>query len=239
MTVVLIVTPAIFAVKLRTGHQVVTAPTLAGADLPGAFVLEVTIALSLRPSLGQPPSTTATSAGEHLAHSGFRLHLAGLAVAHRGAGDRGGWRGQFTDRRRRASGRRSWVAGCWGAGADRGRAQLGGLQRDERLQRIAGVADRRGRVRRPVSAVGGGHGVRVDHVAAPGDMVGRSRACCCSSATDSGIRRDRGHRLALPQCRARRGQPGGGEHRSARMPGVALGCSWSRSPRRCRSCTPT
>ena len=40
MTVVLIVTFAIFAVKLVTGHQVVTAPTLAGADLSGAFVLE-------------------------------------------------------------------------------------------------------------------------------------------------------------------------------------------------------
>ena len=60
MTVVLIVTFAIFAVKLVTGHQVVTAPTLAGADLSGAFVLEVTIALSLRPSPG--PATPRTTA---------------------------------------------------------------------------------------------------------------------------------------------------------------------------------
>lgn len=47
MTVVLIVTFTVFAVKLVTGHQVVTAPTASGAELAGAFVLELTIALSL------------------------------------------------------------------------------------------------------------------------------------------------------------------------------------------------
>ncbi|MGY4709937.1 purine-cytosine permease family protein [Mycolicibacterium sp. CBM1] len=47
MTVVLIATFAVFAWKLIGGHEVVSAPTLAGADLAGAFVLEVTIALSL------------------------------------------------------------------------------------------------------------------------------------------------------------------------------------------------
>ncbi|TDO17552.1 NCS1 family nucleobase:cation symporter-1 [Mycobacterium sp. BK086] len=47
MTVVLIATFAVFAWKLVSGHQVISLPTLTGADLAGAFVLEVTIALSL------------------------------------------------------------------------------------------------------------------------------------------------------------------------------------------------
>jgi NCS1 family nucleobase:cation symporter-1 len=47
MTVVLIVTFAVFAWKLIAGTQVVSLPTVGGADLAGAFVLEVTIALSL------------------------------------------------------------------------------------------------------------------------------------------------------------------------------------------------
>jgi NCS1 family nucleobase:cation symporter-1 len=47
MTVILVAVFAVFAVKLLAGHQVIAAPTLAGADLAGAFVLEVTIALSL------------------------------------------------------------------------------------------------------------------------------------------------------------------------------------------------
>ncbi|WP_163752261.1 purine-cytosine permease family protein [Mycolicibacterium helvum] len=47
MTVVLIVTFAVFAWKLIDGHPVISLPTLGGADLAGAFVLEVTIALSL------------------------------------------------------------------------------------------------------------------------------------------------------------------------------------------------
>ena len=47
LTVVLFVTFVVFAVKLVGGHDVVTPPTVHGADLAGAFVLEVTIALSL------------------------------------------------------------------------------------------------------------------------------------------------------------------------------------------------
>ncbi len=83
MTVVLIVTFAIFAVKLVTGHQVVTAPTLAGADLSGAFVLEVTIALSLAISWASyasdysrylPVNTSRTAV--------FGYTFAGLAVAY-------------------------------------------------------------------------------------------------------------------------------------------------------------
>lgn len=47
LTVVLFLTFVVFAVKLVGGHDVVTAASVAGADLAGAFVLEVTIALSL------------------------------------------------------------------------------------------------------------------------------------------------------------------------------------------------
>jgi nucleobase:cation symporter-1, NCS1 family len=47
LTVVLFLTFVVFAVKLVGGHDVVTPPTVHGADLVGAFVLEVTIALSL------------------------------------------------------------------------------------------------------------------------------------------------------------------------------------------------
>ena len=44
---VLFATFVVFAVKLVEGHDVITPATLSGADLVGAFVLEVTIALSL------------------------------------------------------------------------------------------------------------------------------------------------------------------------------------------------
>ena len=47
MTVVLTVIFTVFAVKLAGGHEFVSAPTAAGADLAGAFMLEVAIALSL------------------------------------------------------------------------------------------------------------------------------------------------------------------------------------------------
>ena len=47
LTVVLFTTFVVFAVKLVGGHDVVTAPRATGADLAGAFVLEVTIAFSL------------------------------------------------------------------------------------------------------------------------------------------------------------------------------------------------
>jgi NCS1 family nucleobase:cation symporter-1 len=47
MTVILVAVFAVFAVKLLVGHQVIVPSTVAGADLAGAFVLELTIALSL------------------------------------------------------------------------------------------------------------------------------------------------------------------------------------------------
>lgn len=47
LTVVLFATFVVFAAKLVAGHQVITPATVAGPDLVGAFVMEVTIALSL------------------------------------------------------------------------------------------------------------------------------------------------------------------------------------------------
>lgn len=47
LTVVLFATFVVFTIKLVGGHEIVTPATVAGADLAGAFVLEVTIAFSL------------------------------------------------------------------------------------------------------------------------------------------------------------------------------------------------
>jgi nucleobase:cation symporter-1, NCS1 family len=47
LTVILFATFLVFAVKLVAGHDIVVAPTASGADLAGAFVFEITIALSL------------------------------------------------------------------------------------------------------------------------------------------------------------------------------------------------
>ena len=47
LTVVLFTTFVVFAVKLVGGHEIVTPASVHGADLVGAFVLEVTIAFSL------------------------------------------------------------------------------------------------------------------------------------------------------------------------------------------------
>lgn len=47
LTVVLFVTFVVFAVKLVAGQQIITPAAVQGADLVGAFVLEVTIAFSL------------------------------------------------------------------------------------------------------------------------------------------------------------------------------------------------
>lgn len=47
LTVILFLTFAVFTVKLVSGHDIVVPPSVAVADLAGAFVFEVTIALSL------------------------------------------------------------------------------------------------------------------------------------------------------------------------------------------------
>jgi len=83
MTVVLIVTFAVFAVKLVTGHEVVSLPTVGGADLTGAFVLEVTIALSLAISW----ASYASDYSRYLPVTSSRVAVfgytfAGLAVAY-------------------------------------------------------------------------------------------------------------------------------------------------------------
>ena len=94
MTVVLIITFAVFAWKLISGHQVVSLPTVSGADLGGAFILEVTIALSLAISGPATPRTTAATFRSHLTGRGVRLHLrrSGGGLRRR-AGHRGGRRG--------------------------------------------------------------------------------------------------------------------------------------------------
>ncbi len=47
LTVVLFTTFVVFAVKLVGGHEIITPASVTGADLTGAFVLEVTLAFSL------------------------------------------------------------------------------------------------------------------------------------------------------------------------------------------------
>jgi len=47
LTVVLFTTFVVFAVKLVGGHEIITQASVTGADLSGAFVLEVTLAFSL------------------------------------------------------------------------------------------------------------------------------------------------------------------------------------------------
>ncbi len=47
LTVVLFTTFVVFAVKLVAGHPIITAATVQGPDLVGAFILEVTIAFSI------------------------------------------------------------------------------------------------------------------------------------------------------------------------------------------------
>jgi NCS1 family nucleobase:cation symporter-1 len=47
LTVILFITFVVFAVKLIGGHDIITPATVQGPDLVGAFILEVTIALSL------------------------------------------------------------------------------------------------------------------------------------------------------------------------------------------------
>lgn len=83
MTVVLVVTFAVLAVKLLGGNLVLSTPTLAGADLAGAFVMEVTIALSLAiswASYGSDYSRYLPARTSRLAVFGYTF--AGLATAY-------------------------------------------------------------------------------------------------------------------------------------------------------------
>ncbi|MCW2688516.1 MAG: cytosine permease [Mycobacterium sp.] len=77
LTVILFVTFLVFAVKLVQGHEVVTPPTAAGADLVGAFVLEVTIALSLAISW----ASYAADFSRYLPANSSRLRVFGFSFA--------------------------------------------------------------------------------------------------------------------------------------------------------------
>ena len=83
LTVVLFATFVVFAVKLATGHQVMTPAITQGADLTGNFVLGVTLALSLAVSW----ASYAADFSRYLpvqtpARSVFGYSFAGLAAAY-------------------------------------------------------------------------------------------------------------------------------------------------------------
>jgi NCS1 family nucleobase:cation symporter-1 len=83
LTVILFTTFVVFAVKLVAGHQVMTPVSVHGADLAGAFVLAVTIALSLAVSWASYAADfsrylPATSSPRRV----FGFSFAGLALAY-------------------------------------------------------------------------------------------------------------------------------------------------------------
>jgi NCS1 family nucleobase:cation symporter-1 len=77
LSVVLFVTFLVFAVKLVGGHQIVTPALVSGADLAGAFVLEVTIAFSLAVSW----ATYAADFSRYLPADSSRGRVFGFTVA--------------------------------------------------------------------------------------------------------------------------------------------------------------
>ncbi len=83
MTVLLVITFAVFAAKLIGGHQVIAPPTVSGADLTGAFVLEVTIALSLAISWASYASDYSRYLPARTSRAAvFGYTFAGLALAY-------------------------------------------------------------------------------------------------------------------------------------------------------------
>jgi len=83
MTVVLGITFAVFAFRLLGGHQVIVPATLSGADLAGAFVMEVTIALSLAISWASYASDFSRYLPARTSRAAvFGYSLAGLASAY-------------------------------------------------------------------------------------------------------------------------------------------------------------
>lgn len=77
LSVVLFVTFVVFAVKLVSGHQIITPPAVSGADLAGAFVLEVTIAFSLAVSW----ASYAADFSRYLPVASSRIKVFGFTVA--------------------------------------------------------------------------------------------------------------------------------------------------------------
>lgn len=83
LTVVLLVTFVVFAVKLVGGRDVIVPPTVTGPDLLGAFVLEVTIALSLTVSWASYASDFSRYLPADSARSRvFGYTFAGMVVAY-------------------------------------------------------------------------------------------------------------------------------------------------------------
>lgn len=83
MTVVLLVTFAVFAVRLLGGHPVVTPPSTGGAELAAAFVMEVTISLSLAVSWASYASDYSRYLPVHTARTAvFGYTFAGIALAY-------------------------------------------------------------------------------------------------------------------------------------------------------------
>ena len=121
-------------------------PSVHGADLAGAFVLEVTIAFSLAVSW----ASYAADFSRYLPADSSRARVfgftfAGIVLAYifvQGIGIAAGDCGLRADRGGRAvgDGRRP----AWRAGAAHHRAGVDRLGCDERLQRVAGAADDRG-----------------------------------------------------------------------------------------------
>ncbi len=83
MTVVLGITFSVFAVRLLGGHQIIVPPSLSGPDLTGAFVMEVTIALSLGISWASYASDFSRYLPARTSRAAvFGYTLAGLAGAY-------------------------------------------------------------------------------------------------------------------------------------------------------------
>ena len=83
LTIVLLVTFVVFAIKLVGGHDVVTPALVHGPDLVGAFVLEVTISLSLAVSWASYASDFSRYLPTHSSRLGvFGYTFAGIFVAY-------------------------------------------------------------------------------------------------------------------------------------------------------------
>jgi NCS1 family nucleobase:cation symporter-1 len=83
LTVVLFTTFVVFAVKLVAGHPIITAATVQGPDLVGAFILEVTIAFSIAVSW----ASYASDFSRYLPADSSRMRVfgytfAGMALAY-------------------------------------------------------------------------------------------------------------------------------------------------------------
>ncbi len=83
LTLVLFTTFVVFAVKLASGHDVITPARVGGADLVGAFVLEVTIAFSLAVSwAGYAADFSRCLPADSSSARVFGFTFAGIALAY-------------------------------------------------------------------------------------------------------------------------------------------------------------